>query len=272
LRVRRDRLEPPAFEADPDDESGPDMARMRPARQIRRREWPWLRIGVASVAVIAALAYAAQNEERDPRDAAGGPVPYASLIAPPPPWQPIARPAPTYAVEDADGKAMPVMLDVRRHVSGGREDTLTFGVFGEAGYARLSITRGFAEPESGRFFVDLVRRAAGAGLAIARSGQSEAVATKFGSVEAASVTLVDTAEQPCLAFRFAHADTSFGFQGWLCGSETVPISTGQLACFLDRLALVSGDDQQLKAVFAQSDRRRLEACAPALRTAAARRS
>ena len=270
-RVRLDRPEPPAFEADASDGAEPDLARMRPSRHIKRREWPWLRIGVACVAVIAALVHVAQNEERDSLASAATPVPQANLIAPPPPWQAVARPAPVYAVEDVDGKAMPVMLDVRRHVSGGREDTLTFGVFGEAGYARLSLTRGAAEPESGRFFVDLVRRAASAGLAVARSGQSEAVTTKFGTVEAASVTLADTAEQPCLAFRFAQGDTAFGFQGWLCGSETLPISTGQLACFIDRLALVATDDPSLKGVFAQSDRRRLEACAPAARTAVARR-
>jgi hypothetical protein len=263
-RIGRDPAEPTLFGAEAADDAllRPDLARMRASRQIRRKELPWLRIGLASAAVIAALAYVAQTNERDGGDTAGTPVPQASLIAPPPPWQPVVRPAPFYAVQGSDGKAMPAMVDVRRHVSGGREDTLTFGVFGEAGYARLSVTRGTAELESGRFFVDLVRRAASAGLSVARSGQTEAVATKFGAVEAASVTLADTTEQPCLAFRFAHADTSFGFQGWLCGSDSVSVATGQLACFLDRLALVAADDQPLRAVFAQSDRRRIEACAP----------
>jgi hypothetical protein len=207
------------------------------------------------------MTYLAKRERQDDETAAA-PIPQASMMAPPPLWQPIDRPAPLYAVEGADGKALPAAFEARRHASGGREDTLTFGVFGEAGYARVSIGSGKAERESGRFYVDLVRQAAGSGLSVVRSGQSEAVATKFGTVEAASTTLADREEQGCIAFRFAQDDLNFGFQGWLCGSQTNAVSTGQLACFIDRLSLTSAaDDQPLRVLFAQLDRHRLEACA-----------
>jgi hypothetical protein len=269
LRARRNRVEPAPLALDGAGFGAErrDLARLRPSRAVRSRELPWLRIGMASAAVIATLAYLAQKDDGDGTGMVGLPVPQASLIAPPPPWQPIVNPVPVYAIEGADGKVMPAILDARRHASGGREDALTFGVPGEVGYARLSVTRGPAEIESGRFFVDLVLRAASAGLSVARSGQTQAIATKFGPVEVASVTLADATEQPCLAFRFAHQELSFGFQGWLCGSDSLAVSTGQLACFIDRLVLAGTDDQPLKVLFAQSDRRRLEACAPAARVA-----
>jgi hypothetical protein len=256
---------------DADDAWALDIPASRPVRRTRpaRRKAPWLRIGLMSAAVIASLAYLAQKRDRQENEPVALAVPQASLIAPPPEWQPIARPAPIYVVEGPDGRGLPSTVDARRHANGGREDTLTFGDFGDAGYARLSIARGPAERDSGRFYVDLVRRAAGSGLSVVRSGQSEAVTTKFGTVEAAPVTLVETAEQGCIAFRFAHGELSFGFEGWLCGSQTIPVTTGQLACFIDRLALTgSADDQPMRLLFAQSDRNRLEECAPLPRTAA----
>lgn len=278
-RLRRDDrvpdLESEPYALDSDAQAG-DPAE---ARQIRRgqrgrpgrRTVPWLRIGVTSAAVIASLAYVAHLRDRRAGELTAAPVPPANLIAPPPPWQPLPKAAPLYAVEGADGKPLAALLEARRHTGGGREDVLTFGSFGDAGYARLSVTRGPTEPDRGRFFVDLVRRAAAAGLSVARSSQSEAVATKFGSVEAAPITLADNAEQGCLAFRFARDDASFGIQGWLCGSAAMPVSTGQLTCFLDRVVLAGPvDDPPLRALFAESERHRMEACAPAAKPASTR--
>jgi hypothetical protein len=196
-------------------------------------------------------------------------------VAPPPVWQPLAKPAPLYAVEGADGTPAAALAQARVHSGGGREDSLTFGTFGQAGYAHLGVTHGPTEPDTSRFYVDLVRRAAGLGLSVLRSGLSEAVVTKFGTVEAASVTFGGSVEQACLAFRFSQDGPALKLHGWLCGSEAVPVTTGQLVCFLDRLVLGPGvEDPSLKALFAEVDRRRLPACAPAqapARTGAAKR-
>lgn len=239
----------------------------------RRRPLPWLRMVLVSSAMIAALVYLAEQRETESEEAAGHlePIPAAVLLAPPPVWQPLIRPAALYALDGPEGKALPVSLEARRHASGGREDTLVFGHFGDPGHGRLSIARGVFEPDTGRFYIDLVRRAAEAGLSVVRSAQSRTLATKFGTVEAAAVTLAETSEQACLAFRFTHPEISFGFRGWLCGSEDRPVSEAQVVCLIDRLALINaGEDPPLKVLFAQADRQR--ACAPAAKVAAARRS
>jgi hypothetical protein len=242
-------------------------------RRLRKRRF-WLRSGlaVATVAIVVISWAARQSEEKD----APAPTSPASLVAPPPAWQPLPRAAPLYAVEGADGMPAAALTQARVHASGGREDSLTFGTFGQAGYAHLGVTHGPAEPDAARFYVDLVRRAAGLGLSVLRSGLSEAIVSKFGTVEAASVTFGVSVEQSCLAFRFSRNESSFKFHGWLCGSDAVPVTTGQLVCFLDRVVLAQGvGDQALTALFAEVDRRRLPACAPAqapARTGPAKRS
>ena len=162
--------------------------RGRPAPRHRRlrKKRSWLRSGLAAAAVAVVLIYwtGKRNDETD----APAPTPPASLVAPPPAWQTLPKAAPLYAVEGADGTPAAALAQARVHSSGGREDSLTFGTFGQAGYAHLGVTHGPAEPDALRFYVDLVRRASGLGLSVLRSGLSEAIVTKFGTVEAASVT------------------------------------------------------------------------------------
>jgi hypothetical protein len=81
------------------------------------------------------------------------------------------------------------------------------------------------------------------------------------------VTLAGPAEQACQAFRFADAQASFAFQGWVCGSEAQPVNEGHLACLIDRIALGATDNPAVKAIFAEAERQRLEGCGPTERTA-----
>jgi hypothetical protein len=195
----------------------------------------------------------------------GGEVPSAVLIAPPPAWEPVDRATALYGIESLD-PSLPLSTTVRRHTIGGREDTLLLGAFGEPGHARISVSRTIAVPGAGSFYVDLVRQAAQAGLSVARSSQSRPVATKFGTVEVAPAALAEATEQACLAFRYVHGEVIFSFRGWLCGSETKPVSESQLICLIDHLALAGGkDDAALKGLFAQADRKRSESCSPMAR-------
>jgi hypothetical protein len=186
------------------------------------------------------------------------------LVAPAPLWRPLSPDPPHYAIE---GRAEPVGIEAREHMSGGREDTLTFGAFGDVGYGRISLVQGFTEPERS-FFVDVVRRAAQAGLSVARNAQGQPVRTKFGAMEAAAVTLAGAGEQNCQAFRFSDPEASFAFQGWLCGSESLPVEPGHVACLLDRIVLADAESPSVKAIFARAERQRLPACGPRERTAA----
>jgi hypothetical protein len=255
---------PPLAAAETDDYDFTHPRELRPADRVRRR-LPWLRMTLMSGVVIFALVYLAQQQEPETAGGETGFVPQAVLIAPPPTWQPLAGAAPLYALEGPEG-LLPLAFEARRHAGGGREDELRFGSFGEAGYGRVALARDIPEPEARSFYVDLVRRAAFAGLSVARSAQSRPLATKFGTGEAAPVVLAEAAEQACLAFRFAHGEIAFAFTGWICGSDDKPVSEAQLACLIDRLALAKpGEDAALKGLFAQAQSRRDPACAPVAR-------
>jgi len=247
---------------DPDEDEAFDWIDERPLRRARR-PLPWLRMFLLSCMSVAGLAYLARQTERDDSRGDAGAVPKAVLIAPAPSWRPLPPSPPLYAVERS---AEPVGVEARQHVSGGREDTLVLGTLEGPGYGRISLVHGFAEPNRS-FFIDLVRRAAEAGLSVSRNAQSRLVPTKFGPVEAAAVTLAGPVERNCQAFRFADPETVFGFQGWLCDGDEAVDET-RLACFIDRVIL-TGDNPSLKAVFARAERNRLAACAPGPRTASA---
>ena len=253
---------PRAGYAEWDEEDLADWVDERPARRLRRRRASWLRVILMASCSIAGLAYLALQLEpaRRPTERAKA-VPSSVLVAPMPAWTPIpASPAP-YALAGASGS---LATEARQHTNGAREDTLVLGRFGDFRYAQVSLVQGSPET-AGSFYIDIVRRAARAGLAVAHQGQGRMVATKFGTMEAAPVTLAAKGEQACQAFRFSDGDADFSFQGWLCGSSAP--DDAQLACFIDGMALAGGASPSLKAVFAKADRSRTEACGSAARTA-----
>ncbi|HZB62097.1 MAG TPA: hypothetical protein VE423_05460 [Microvirga sp.] len=250
-----------------------DLYDERPSRHGRKRRLPWLRMGFFSVLCIAGLVFFAQEYEQkdhEPKQpAAAAALPAPVLTAPTPVWRQIPPQPVLYAFERT---ADPVAMTARQHAGGAREDTLILGGFGEERYAHVALAHNPAGPlaEPARsFFVELVRRSAEAGLSVVRYPQSHMVATKFGPVEAAPVTLAAAAEQACLAFRFSDAAAGFGLQGWLCGSEARPVDDAQLACFLDGIGLAGAAGPGLKAIFARSEHSRIEACGPVARTASA---
>jgi hypothetical protein len=118
-----------------------------------------------------------------------------------------------------------------------------------------------SDPEPSSFFVDLARQAAQAGLSVARSAQAAPLSTKFGLAEIATVTMAGTTEETCLALRIDRPPAQFSLRGWVCGSAAQPASEAQVACLLDRLALV-GEDPILGTLFAQAERQRTAGCAP----------
>jgi hypothetical protein len=253
---------PKAGYAEWDEEDLADWVDERPARRLRRRRASWLRVVLMCSCSIAGLAYLALQLEPARRPAERSKqVPSSVLVAPAPAWRPIpASPVP-YALA---GASAPVAAEARQHTSGAREDTLVLGRFADFRYAQVSLVQGAPET-AGSFYIDIVRRAARAGLAVAHQGQGRTVATKFGSLEAAPLTLAAKGEQACQAFRFADPDAEFSFQGWLCGS-TAP-DDAQLACFIEGVTLAGATSPSLKAVFAKAERSRTEACGPVARTA-----
>lgn len=233
----------------------------RPIRHARKRRLPWLRMTLMSSLIVTTLAYFAPRETMDEKPANRQGVPVSVLIAPAPLWNLLPQAPPLYGFEK---NTLPVTAEVRQHTSGAREDTLMLGRFGDARHARITLFQGSPEPAR-TFFVDIVRRAAQAGLAVSRNAQSRMVTTKFGPLEAAAMTLTGPREQECQAFRFPQNEAGFGFEGWLCGSTAV--DEAQLACFIDGLALPGAGSPSMKAVFARAEANRIEGCGSAPRTA-----
>ncbi|WP_052954783.1 hypothetical protein [Microvirga vignae] len=236
----------------------------RPARRARKKPLRWFRMILMSSLMIGGLVYFAQHKSSEVQVAARKSVPASVLIAPAPVWTPVAPTPALYVIERASA---PPTVEARQHTSGAREDALTLGRFGDARHARLTLIQGSPDPARS-FFVDIVRRAAEVGLAVSRNEQSRLVATKFGPVEAAAMTLVGKSEQECQTFRFADHDSGFGFQGWMCGADAAGMDDAQLACFIDGITLGSASSPSLKALFVRAERSRTEACGVASHTAA----
>ncbi len=249
-----------------DEEDAVDLEDERPLRHARRTSLPWLRLILLSALSIAGLVYFAQHGQRANRPGDPKTVPAAVLIAPAPVWKTISPSPAVYALEKSQG---PLTMEARQHTGGAREDILTLGRFGEPRHARIILVQGLADPPRS-FFIETVRRAADAGLSVARNTLSRSVATKFGPVEAASLTLAGPAEQSCQAFRFSDRDADFGFLGWLCGPEADALTDTQLACFIDGIGLAGGTSPSLKAVFARAERNRTGACGPGAASAEVR--
>lgn len=238
----------------------------------RRAAFPWIRLCLGSGVVIAAVAFLAYPQVPTPATSPELPtLRRAPVSAPPPLWQPIAQPAPAYAIDAPALHGLPFAYEARRDRSGAREDILTFGAHEQEAKAhvRLIAHHGpLSEEQGSSFFVDLARRAAEAGLAVTRSAPPSGLQTKFGLAEVADVTLSGNAERVCLAFRLVHT-AAFRTGGWLCGAAGQPASRRQLACIVDRVTVLASDDPTLKAVFVQAERQRDETCAPLARVAEA---
>jgi hypothetical protein len=233
----------------------------RPARRARRKPVRWFRMILMSSLFIGGLVYFAQQKEDEVKVAARTGAASPVLIAPAPIWSPVAATPALYAIEKAFGTPA---AEARQHTSGAREDTLTLGRFGDARHGRITLIQGSTEPPRS-FFVDIVRRAAQAGLAVSRNAQSRMIATKFGPVEAAAMTLVGKSEQDCQTFRLIDWESDFGFQGWICDADAW--DDAQLACFIDGIALGNAASPSLKALFVRAERNRTDACGPSARTA-----
>jgi hypothetical protein len=159
-------------------------------------------VSAAGLAGAAAIMYGALD-----RASTGGAMP-AAHPPPPPAWVELAPALAMFQLDAPEFVAGPRMREARRHrTGGGRQDMWLFGdANGESPFLRLMVYKVGAEiAPSATFFVDLARRAAEIGHAIAKSTQPTALATRFGNFEVADLNLVraGAVETPCLGFRFA---------------------------------------------------------------------
>ena len=184
-----------------------------------------------------------------------GPIAAPHVVKPA--WLEISRPFRLFALAGSDWGREPTSYTAERHRDGGgRRDHLSFGTF-DSNQPWLHVTLyriGSEEAVLAPFFVDMARRAAPAGLAVARMGQPDKLPTRFGAFEVADFTLEGRSgasgqSTRCLGFRLAKPDV-LQIGGFACGAPGKPIDQARLACMLDRIDLVSaGDDTQMRAFF-----------------------
>jgi hypothetical protein len=240
------------------------------ATGLGRRRLPWIRIALASLAVVFSLLHLAHDpggatlEEASPAPG----IPSASSS------ERQTRPeiGPLYALDAPDFARLPRDEVARRSGAGGREDVLRIGRFeAPAPHLQVQVQR---SPELGPamagFFVETARRASEAGLGVVRSAQPATVATKLGPAEMAEVVLVGASERSCLAFRLHRSEIGLRLGGWLCGAPERLAERMQLACAIEGLTVVPGaEDAGLKALFADAERDRNPACGPGVTSAEA---
>src|SRR6476661_330067 len=124
------------------------------------------------------------SEQRLPEAQLNGPVAAPHLVKPA--WVEIQKPFRLFALNAPDwGRDLTYSAE-RHRDGGGRRDHLTFGKFGATAWLQITLYRpGMEEADPTPFFTDMARRAAPAGLAVARMGQPQQVPTRVGSFDVA---------------------------------------------------------------------------------------
>jgi len=146
---------------------------------------------------------------------------------------------------------------------GAMRDTIVLG--DDKRFIRLSIQRQSSVPLTD-FYVEMARRSADAGLAIAKAGQPQISASRFGRLEVAELNLSGPANGlTCAGLRLADNAPSFMISGLMCGMS-LPVNVEKVACLVDRLELNDGNNADLVDIFTSADT--LTVCkTPRLKTA-----
>lgn len=210
-----------------------------------------------------------------------GSTPAVSSVTPAaearPAWIEVARAAGAFAVSMPALDPAQLTYLVRRHrEGGGRKDLLTFGTPAEKlPYVRIEAYRPGSEGEAITDPLDAVAALAAESHIDAELTETPTLLkTKFGRLPVVGMNITGDAARACIAVASAWGEPRFSLVAWWCnpGPELVP--HGQLACLLDRLALMSaGGDERLAAFFAKAELKRNFCGAPgAIVTATPRRS
>ncbi len=172
-------------------------------------------------------------------------------------WKNVAKPAELIALQAPQFQRVAPTYVARQSDSGDREDALLFEPGApELPEARIALRRPATAGRQPSLFIDMTRQQAERGVAVTRAGAPGRLATKFGELDVADMTFQDHQgrSQSCLAFR---SDGPIGLSGWYCAAQGAAVERPELACFVDRLALLkAGEDKDLRRFFAEAEQRR----------------
>jgi hypothetical protein len=194
-----------------------------------------------------------------------GPTPAVSSVSPAQPlrpiWTEITRAHPSFALElPALDPASARYLALRHRGDGGRRDEISWGAPYEPGvFARVSLSRPGAD---GAVEYDPLEAVAQAAMLAKVEGElverQTTLDTKFGRLALVDMTVKGTAGlRTCLAAAGAWNKPRFALVAWRCNDGPEILAHGDLACMLDRLALIgAGGDDGLARFFAGAELRR----------------
>jgi hypothetical protein len=217
----------------------------QPIRGVRRasarapvyRRLPWIRLTLASVALVTLVTIYAPERRMIEEEVIGsllGAPP--ELLTPPSPWRDLATSDLAFALRDETLARLPMTHLAQMHEDGALRNVVEFGRFASGRPNLLVVIErpGATGLAQRSFYVELVLRAAQAGLSVARVNAEEPLLTRAGTIEIAPVRLESRSARACLAFRAIDADGGMARFGWLCDDEP---SRADLACALDALVL-----------------------------------
>ncbi len=240
----------------------PIRLRLAGVSALVRDRWVLAALGACAVLLAGAADVALS---RTPAAVAEPPAAPPDAPAPGPVWIEVNRPIRLFDLSGSSFGKLPLAYRARRLSDGSeRRDTLTYGTFeADAPALTLSILRAGPAGRAAALATDLARVADPETLATASGGASTPVRTRFGTVEAADLTVVTGAKpRPCLAFRLRAGDAApVAMAGLACGTPAKPVDRARLACVLDRLDLLSaGEDTALRDFFVEAERHRGQGC------------
>jgi len=182
-------------------------------------------------------------------------------------WLDIVKPFQLYEVAASEFEEAWGLYEAQHNLQGGgRRDTLSFGALDKnEAYLRVSFYRiGREDAAEPTMWVEMARRAAGAGLSVDRASAPTLLPTRFGSFEASDLTMSGAAGvRLCIGFRLSEQSPRLRISGFACGEQGRAFDRSALACVIDRFDLVAaGEDSHLRAFFARAEQDRRQECFP----------
>lgn len=198
-------------------------------------------------------------------------VPRAAAVVAKPDWIPVHRAQDAFDLPARDLEDRAHSTVVRRHAEGGgRQDIMAWGEGAEP-LLRVVVYRPAREagvPVSARATQRALAEAAGLGVAdLIPAGR---LPTKFGDLPAATLRLVGAgSKRDCLATGDLFPGSGLAIVAVACNAGPELMERRRLACWLDRLTLMSaGGDDTLAAFFARAELRRADQCGESARLVA----
>ncbi len=240
-----------------------DMSSRRPLQRLEDFAVAHMRslaLGAAGAVATLALALSlsgpsSQNMQADP--VIVGSISESPRVSQRIAWKNVPKPIEMVSLQAPQFQRLAPTYVARQSDAGDREDALVFEP-GSADLpeARIALRRPAKASVQPSLFIDMTRQQAERGVAVTRAGAPGRLATKFGELDVADMTFQDHQgrSQSCLAFR---SDGPIGLSGWYCAAQGAAVERPELACFVDRLALLkAGEDKDLRRYFADAEQRR----------------